>query len=166
MQGPSQPPYARLGVAVASQEVMMGQANQGSNQGLAKSPMGVPRRLFFRETCLGEITQVEGDFPWVYGKLTPTSAAAPLQDFFRWMGDEENVSKEPPFEKALLNEDNWSIVEENGEQRGISMPAIHEDGLIAWRWRGTRLSSGSTEGHPRCTRLEFVTVLRGAEQRT
>jgi hypothetical protein len=122
-------------VAFGGEEPMMGKEKKGRSKRVTNNPKGIARRLFFRETCLGELTNVEGDFPWMFGKLTPTSAAVPFWNFFRWMVDEENVSKEPPFEEALLDEDNWFIEDESGKKVSISMPAVHEDGLIAWRCR-------------------------------
>jgi hypothetical protein len=113
----------------------MGKRKKGRAKGLTPKSEGSAWRLWFRETCLGAITEVTGDFPWMYGKLIPSAEAAPFQDFFQWMVDEDNASKEPPFEEKFLNEDNWFIEDEGGKRVGISMPAVHEDGLVAWRWR-------------------------------
>jgi hypothetical protein len=53
------------------------------------------------------------------------------------MVDEENNSNpgDPPFERAWWTDENWFILNDDGKMRGISLPAVHEDGLISWRWR-------------------------------
>ncbi len=113
----------------------MGKQRQGRKKDVTNRPKGIAKRLFFKETCLGEITDVCGESHWMSGTLTPTSDAASFQDFFRWMVDEENVSIDPPFDEVLLDEDNWFIEQEDGEKVGISVPAVHENCEIGWRWR-------------------------------
>jgi hypothetical protein len=75
------------------------------------------------------------EFPWMYGTLLPTAEAAAFQELFRWMVAEENVSTNPPFDEALLDEENWFIEQEDGEKVGISLPAVHAEGEIGWQWR-------------------------------
>jgi len=113
----------------------MSKEKKARKKGVTNRPTGVAKRLFFRETCLGEINDVYGESHWMSGTLTPTPDANSLQDFFRWMVDEANVSIDPPFDEALLNEENWFIEQENGDKVGISLPAVQEDGEIGWRWR-------------------------------
>lgn len=92
-------------------------------------------KLLYRHTHLGEVSEPETDWPWVYAKFSPSSTAEHFRDFFRWMTNEDNFSTEPPFDAALLNEGDW-FIEEDGKLRGITVPAFHEDdGVIAWRWR-------------------------------
>ncbi len=95
----------------------------------------VVKRLFFREMCLGQVTDVSGESHWMSGTFTPTSDADAFKDFFRWMVDEQNISMDPPFDEALLNEENWFIEQEEGQKVGITVPAVQEDGEIGWRWR-------------------------------
>lgn len=113
----------------------MSKKKKARKKGVTNRPMGVAKRLFFRETCLGNIKNVYGESHWMSGSLLPSHDAGSFQDFFRWMVDEANSSIDPPFDEALLNEENWFIELETGDKIGISLPAVHEDGEIGWRWR-------------------------------
>jgi hypothetical protein len=113
----------------------MSQRKKEKGKRSAIGPTGSSRKLFFRDLCLGEITDVEGEFPWMSGTLQPAPAAEPFGAFFRWMTDEEHASQEPPFEADLLDDDNWFIQDEHGSKTGITVPAVYGDGLISWRWR-------------------------------
>jgi hypothetical protein len=113
----------------------MGKEKKASKERLASHPKGVPISLFFQETCLGKVTELQSEMFWVSGTLTLSSDAIPFQPFFRWMVDETNNGAEPPFDEALLNEDNWFIKKGDAEKVGISVPAVQSDGEIGWRWR-------------------------------
>ncbi len=59
-----------------------------------------------------------------------------MADFFAFMVNEDrDLDKGSPFPDDLLDDKNWWIVEEDGRRRGISVPAIHDMDLAAWRWR-------------------------------
>ena len=113
----------------------MAKARRGSAKALTKRSKGAAKRLFFQDICLGEITEVYGESHWMSGTLWPTPESASFRDFFRWMVDENNASLDPPFDEALLDEDNWFIEQEDGVKVGISLPAVQPDSEIGWRWR-------------------------------
>lgn len=93
--------------------------------------------MLYQNSDLGGISDVEGDQPWWVGNLSPTPAAAPFREFFAWMVDEDadSSAEEPPFDQAWWTDENWSIQEDDGNRRGICVPAVHGDGQIWWRWR-------------------------------
>jgi len=68
------------------------------------------------------------------GDFSPRPEAAAYANFFAYMVDEANSAEDPPFDDDLLDPENW-YVDEEGKKRGIEIPAIYNDGLIAWRWR-------------------------------
>jgi hypothetical protein len=92
-------------------------------------------RLFFRETPLGDITEVGSDQPWWVGQFAPYAEADAFRAFFEWMVDEEKSSLpgDPPFDEALWTDENWFIEDDSGQKRGICVPAVHNDGQIWWR---------------------------------
>lgn len=122
----------RFDVAFDGEALTMG---KGKKKGHTNRPKGIAKRLFFQEICLGEITDVYGESHWMSATLTPTSDADSFKEFFRWMVDEANVSIDPPFDEALLNEENWFVEQEDGAKVGISVPAVQVDSEIGWRWR-------------------------------
>jgi hypothetical protein len=91
-------------------------------------------KLYFQQQAVGEVRRESMDQPWVTGTITLTPLGEQLGEFFRFMTDEDSISTDPPFDPCLLDDDNWSL-EVNGERRGITVPAIYEDGQIWWRWR-------------------------------
>jgi hypothetical protein len=49
---------------------------------------------------------------------------------------EEDIDfNESMFDKELLLDNNWYIVNDAGESKGICVPAIYEDGDVNWRWK-------------------------------
>ena len=92
-------------------------------------------KLYFRDQFLGQVTHVEGDQPWMIGQLFLAPTGIMFGEFFRWMVCEENNLSDPPFDKSLLDESNWVLEDESGSRRGIALPAVHDDGVIEWRWR-------------------------------
>ena len=122
-------------MAFGNEGLPMSREKRITKKGVINRSADFAKRLFFRETCLGEITDVYGESHWMSGTFTPTPDADSFQDFFQWMVDEANVSIDPPFDEALLNEENWFIEQENGEMLGISLPAVQKDNEIGWRWR-------------------------------
>ena len=92
-------------------------------------------KLLFQKTCLGEIDDLFFDQPEVHGSFRPASGIDDFQRLFRWMVDEDNSSKEPPFDDELLNDDNWFVIDDAGQKRGITLPGVYDDGEIIWRWR-------------------------------
>lgn len=92
-------------------------------------------RLFFQKTYLGEIGDLFFDQPEVHGAFSPASEIDDYQRLFRWMADEDNSSKEPPFDDDLLNDDNRFVIDDAGQTRGITLPGVYDYGEIIWRWR-------------------------------
>jgi hypothetical protein len=91
-------------------------------------------RLYWRDRELGIVSRAAGEFPWMYGDFAPTGVDPLLRAFFEFMTGEG--PGEPPFEEALLDEENWWLVEPDGRRRGITVPAVRiDEGEIAWRWR-------------------------------
>jgi hypothetical protein len=91
-------------------------------------------QLFWKDQELGTVSGAIGEFPWMYGDFTPTSVEPAFREFFDFMSGEE--PGDPPFDEALLDEENWWLVEPDGTKRGIIVPAVRVDeGEIAWRWR-------------------------------
>jgi hypothetical protein len=94
--------------------------------------------LLYRSRNLGTITKVEGEGFWMYGRFSPGPAVTrELAEFFRFMTSEEGHSKDPPFSDELLADESWEVIDDSGTRRGITLPFVHPDKLIAWRWRDT-----------------------------
>lgn len=93
--------------------------------------------LLYRNMDLGSISDVGGEQPWWIGNLTPSSEAEAFREFFAWMVDEDrnSAADEPPFDRAWWTDENWYIQDDDGNRRGIDVPAVHGDGQIWWRWR-------------------------------
>ena len=93
-------------------------------------------RLFFRAICLGTVTDAEIDWPWTRGAFAPNKAAARFADLLAWHADETRAAEEtPPFDRDLLDEANWTVMDDDGRSLGITVPGVRPDGTIAWRWR-------------------------------
>jgi hypothetical protein len=95
----------------------------------------MPLKLYHRDRLLGEITDVSQEGIWMSGHLEPTPAAAAYRGFFDSMSDESKAHEDPPFGEDFLNAENWSVVEDSGQKRGIEVPAVHADQSIDWRWQ-------------------------------
>jgi hypothetical protein len=92
-------------------------------------------RLFYQNTDLGIITDVGYDGPEVWASFTPNLAAHPFVSLWRFITDEANFDKDPPYPPEYLDDENWSVMDEQGRKRGIFLPAVYDDGAIGWRWR-------------------------------
>ena len=91
-------------------------------------------KLYHHDRLLGEISGPGVDGRWMVGGIALLPDAEPYLSFFEFMTNEDQGWIDPPFSEDLLDEENW-FVEENGQMQGISVPAIHSDGTIYWRWR-------------------------------
>ncbi|MEK3931761.1 hypothetical protein [Bacillus sp. FSL R7-0642] len=94
-------------------------------------------KLYFKDMEIGEIKDVFGDMPWVYGTIRLSENSKPFQKYFREMVDEDSGFDFESMDPEFLYEGNWSVFDEDNQQYlGIDIPAIHmEDKTIAWRWR-------------------------------
>ncbi|MEL6106322.1 MAG: hypothetical protein AAFU85_09810 [Planctomycetota bacterium] len=93
-------------------------------------------KLLFCDTDVGTITDAGHDGPEVWASYVPNSNAEPLQEMWKFITDEDNFDKDPPFPDEYLDDESWSIEQEDGQRRSIYLPAVYEDGAISWRWRG------------------------------
>jgi hypothetical protein len=91
-------------------------------------------KLYHGDRFLGDISQVGVEGVWMNGEIKLSPSAADYHPFFEFMTDETRGAEAPPFGEDLLDPENW-YVEENGQKRGIEVPAVHRDGSIEWRWR-------------------------------
>lgn len=93
-------------------------------------------KLYWKNTFIGTITEISGDFPWMSGTFHPLEIDNNMRDFFNFMTDEENGYQEPPFPEDLLDDFNWTIENDKNECKGIYVPAVYlGDSTISWRWR-------------------------------
>ena len=93
-------------------------------------------KLVHSDKVLGTIIDVSGESFWMSGTLSMASSMADAyRDFFAFMTDENNSDVDPPFGPDLLDEARWFVEHDDGSLRGIEVPAVYEDGHIAWRWR-------------------------------
>ncbi|MGE7593542.1 hypothetical protein ACQKM1_08490 [Peribacillus frigoritolerans] len=91
--------------------------------------------LYFRNECLGEIQNDYKEGLWFYGSIIANENIKKYKDFLAALVNEENEFKEDSFNEDWLNDDNWFIIDEHQNKKGIYLPAIHEDGEINWRYR-------------------------------
>ncbi len=92
--------------------------------------------LYWKDLPLGVIGGFGDDFPWVTGDFEPLAEAEAFRGFFAFLVDEDQSDREPPFDPELLEEQNWRLVGETGEARGIAVPAVYlDEGWLTWRWR-------------------------------
>ncbi|MFF2496855.1 hypothetical protein [Peribacillus sp. NPDC058076] len=72
---------------------------------------------------------------WFYGSIIANENIKKYKDFLAALVNEEKEFKEDSFNEDWLNDDNWFIIDEHQNKKGIYLPAIHEDGEINWRYR-------------------------------
>ncbi|EJS72572.1 hypothetical protein CN425_12875 [Bacillus cereus] len=94
-------------------------------------------KLYFKDMEIGEIKDVFGDMPWMYGTIRLYENSKPLQNYFREMVDEDSVFDVESIDPEFLDDENWFVYDEvNRWYLGIDIPAIYmEDITVAWRWR-------------------------------
>lgn len=90
-------------------------------------------KLYFRDICLGEIIEDGDDFPWKIGTLIPNAKTEEFREFFNYLVDEDKTD-DPPFSEELLDDANWSIIDNSEKRLGIMVPAVHPDNSIWWTW--------------------------------
>ncbi|MDQ0224431.1 hypothetical protein [Metabacillus niabensis] len=92
-------------------------------------------KLYFINEYLGDIhnTGVEG--MWVYAEITPSKNIDKFNDFFAALVDEENDFEEANFSEEWVDDNNWFVIDDENRKKGICIPAVYPDGVIAWRWR-------------------------------
>lgn len=93
-------------------------------------------QLYHGSILLGDITEVYGEFPWMHGSFSPSKDFASYSALFQYLTDENsNWEGPPPFgdDDDPFDDKTWHV-KENGEVRGIFVPAILSDGTISWRW--------------------------------
>ncbi|WP_121639460.1 hypothetical protein [Virgibacillus sp. Bac330] len=92
-------------------------------------------KLYFSNECLGEIKNVNVEGMWVNGNIIPNKNIEKFKAFFAAIVNEENELVEANFNKEWLDDNNWYIIDNQKEKKGIVIPAVYPDGDIYWRWR-------------------------------
>lgn len=94
-------------------------------------------RLFWKDKELGAILGLSADQPEMYGTLDPPKLTQPFRELYEFITDEDNYDKDPPFDAELLNDENWYLLDEQGNRWEVYLPAIYpDDFMVCWRWRG------------------------------
>jgi hypothetical protein len=92
--------------------------------------------LYWKDTPLGTVICTGSDFPWMHGTFKPENTPVLFTDLFRFMTSEENFDRDLPFDLELLDDENWTLKSDDGEEVAICIPAVHlDDAEIAWRMR-------------------------------
>ena len=89
--------------------------------------------LMYKNIVLGMIIVTDRESFWISGDFHAYPNASKYKEFFDALVCEDGFD-ETKFSEDLLNEDNW-YVNENGSTKGISCPAIYENGEIGFRYR-------------------------------
>lgn len=73
------------------------------------------------------------DWPWEHGQLVLDDAGMRYRDLFALLVDDhpDALDRVPA---SFLDERNWSVRRTDRTTQGISVPAVHADGGVAWRW--------------------------------
>ncbi len=91
-------------------------------------------KLYHEKELIGTITNEEWDGLWQIGSLQMTPEGERFLEFFAFITDEDNMTKDPPFSKTYL--EGWSVEDEHGVRQRIGIPAVHENGTqVGWRHR-------------------------------
>jgi len=90
-------------------------------------------QLIFKNNMLGYINNISRENSWIYGSFEATDKFVNFQEFFRAIVSEEGFD-ENKFDCELLLDINW-MVSDNGVLQEIEIPAIYDDGDIAFRYR-------------------------------
>lgn len=89
--------------------------------------------LIYINIALGKIVILQRESFWISGDFYAYPAASAYRDFFNALVCEDGFD-ETRFDEDLLNEDHW-FVSEDGTLKGISCPAVYENGEIYFRYR-------------------------------
>lgn len=92
-------------------------------------------KLLFLDKVIGDISDVSQDGPEMWASFEPGREAAPLLVMWRFITDENNYEKEPPFPQEYLNDESWAIIDDQGQKHPVCLPAVYGNGDIALRWR-------------------------------
>lgn len=109
------------------------QTVQGDRFGIGEVEENMAMELLFKEKVIGAIDSLSKEDFWTYGKITLNENAGSYTDFFSAVVCEDGFD-ETKFDRALLEDENWSI-RAGGKVKGIFLPAIYENGDIAFRYR-------------------------------
>src|SRR5262245_2828870 len=124
--------------------------------------MAMRYELFFANTKIGIVTEVDADFPNLWGRIeydatfnSPVGASADLSRFITLNresirltelqedtggveADLAAVDSELQRYTAYVESEDWRLVDENGNDRPILVP-IFRDSEIIWRWNTPKL---------------------------
>ena len=90
-------------------------------------------KILFQREIIGEMANTYQEGFWVHGNFIPAQGYFRYQRFFSSIVNEEGMD-ETEFDTELLDECNW-FVESDHIRKGISIPAIYEDGDVSIRFR-------------------------------
>ena len=91
--------------------------------------------LLYLGNSVGSITELEYNQPEVSGTFVPNEKAEQFVEMWKFIVNEENYDRDPPFPSEMLNDESWSVETETGTIRPIFLPAVYEDNTIRWNWR-------------------------------
>ncbi len=89
--------------------------------------------ILFKKETIGKIENTYREDYWVHGNFIPYISYLKYKDFLDAVVCEDGMD-ETQFDKALLDEKNWFIVDRD-ELKEIWIPAIYADGDISIRYR-------------------------------
>ncbi len=90
-------------------------------------------KILFKREIIGKMTNAYREDYWVHGNFVPDSSYFKYKKFFDAVVCEDGMD-ETQFDKELLDENNWFIMDKDGP-KGICIPAIYDEGDISIRFR-------------------------------
>ena len=92
-------------------------------------------KLYFKKECLGVIKNINISGIWANGTLEPNININKFKYMFQELVNEDKEFDESQYDPEYLDDNNWFIQNDHGDVKGISLPAIYNNGDINWRWR-------------------------------
>ncbi len=90
-------------------------------------------QLLFKEQVLGTISDISREGFWNYGFFEKTADYSKFTAFFKDIVSEYGFD-ENKYDKDYLDDQNWYVSIPDGKKE-IFIPAIYDDGEIAFRYR-------------------------------
>ena len=88
-------------------------------------------KLYYQDRLIGEISNIDMDWPWLIADLATTEAFEEFREGFAFLTNEDNEERfngERP-----IDLDNWFIADEQDNRVEVYL-AIHNGDEIWWRW--------------------------------
>lgn len=89
--------------------------------------------LLFKESVIGNIGIISRENNWVHGVFKQNNSFCNYVDLFKAIICEDRFD-ETQFDGELMKDNNWNV-NDNGNIKGIYIPAIYDDGDISFRYR-------------------------------